>query len=89
MAWEVKSQHIDKALGQHIIHLHEPETKAEHVIQIIVGQHACPVCGHVRVVDNAGELNPREIIAGEVANLEAAHAQSHDYARKHNVPIGK
>lgn len=87
MAFEVKSQYVDKALGQHIVHLHDDATGAHHVIQIIVGQESCAVCGHVRIAENVEELNPHAIIRGEVENLEKAHAQSHAYARKHNIPV--
>jgi len=87
MAFQIQNQYVDKALGQHIVHLHDEVTGAHHVLQIIVGHESCPVCGHVRVVDNAEELNPHELVRGEVANLEKAHAQSHAYARKHNIPV--
>lgn len=87
MAWQVKSQHVDKALGHHVVILHDPSINAGHVLQIIVGHESCPVCGHVKIAENVNELSPREIIAQEVANLEAAHAQSHEYARKHNIPV--
>lgn len=87
MAWQVKSQHVDKALGHHVVLLHDPHSGAGHVLQIIVGHEACPVCGHVKIAENVNEINPHEIIAQEVVNLEKAHAQSHHYARKHGVPV--
>lgn len=87
MSWQVSRQHVDKALGHDIIHLHEPQSGAEHIIQIIVGHQSCPVCGHVRPKTDLGDIDRHAIIAQEIANLELSHANAEAWARKHRIPI--
>lgn len=85
MSWQVRNQYLDRQIGHHVVHLHDPNTGAEHVLQIIVGQESCPTCGHVKVSENVNEISPREIIAQEIAELEKAHAQAQSYARQHGI----
>lgn len=87
MAWQVKEQYVHKGIGHHVVHLHEPTSGAEHILQIVIGHEACDVCGHVKVAENVAELDPRALIENEIAELEKAHAQAHHYARKHGVPV--
>lgn len=83
----MKEQHVDKALGRHYIVLHEPGTGAEHHTIIYTGHDSCPTCGHVKPKTNLGEIDLKELLKSEIAALEAAHAQTHAWAQKHNVPI--
>lgn len=74
MSWQIKHEHVDKRTGQHVIRLHEPNSGAEHLLQIYLTEEA--------VLNN-----PKERIAAEIAALEAAHQRFEDYARKHRVPV--
>lgn len=87
MSWEVKLQQLDKRLGMVIIHLHEPDSRAEHKLQIMVGHDACPHCGHLTLKTNTGDLDPRALLAEEMKLLEASHAQQDAFARKHGIPL--
>lgn len=87
MAWQIKQQYVHKGLGHHVVLLHDPASDSDHVLQIIVGHDSCPVCGHVKVAENVTELNPKELINREIAALEEAHGQAHEYATRHRIPI--
>lgn len=90
MSWRIKNQYVDAEIGHHVIELHHPGTGAEHILQVIVGHHGCPTCGHVRLVDNLDEINIKKIVSEHIEKLNASHAQVEAHARKHNVPlIGK
>lgn len=89
MAWQVKAQHLDKRLGMVIVHLHEPESGAEHRLQICVGADSCPLCGHVHIKTNLGQVDARAILARELEQLQADHAQQEAYARKFNIQVRK
>ena len=87
MSWQMKDQHLDKALGRHYVTLHKPETGAEHHLIVLVGHDSCPACGHVTPKDNVGDLDFKAILKSEMAALEESHAQAHKYAAKHGVPV--
>jgi hypothetical protein len=87
MSWQLRDQHLDKALGQHYVTLHEPSTGAEHHLIILTGHDACPTCGHVTPKANTGELDFKALLKNELSALEQSHAQSEAYARKHSIPV--
>lgn len=86
MAWVIKGQHIDKKLGQHVVVLHNPESDAHHLVQILISHESCPLCGHVKRKTNTHELDPQAIVRAELDELEKSHAQVARYAQKHRVP---
>ena len=87
MSWEKVAEHIDEAQGTHSIFLEDRSCSpvAQHQIHILIGHDACVACGHVKPKANTGELDPRAIIAGEIAALNARTANVKAYGRKHNV----
>jgi hypothetical protein len=87
MSWQVVTQHVDKQLGMHIIHLRDAWSKAHHIVQILIGHDSCPLCGHVKPKTNTGELDPRKIVAQEVAALEKVHSNIDSYSKRHGVPV--
>jgi hypothetical protein len=87
MSWDVVSQHIDKQLGHHIIHLQDAWSKSRHIIQIMIGKDHCPLCGHVHPKTNTGELDVRAIIARNVEALETVHANIDAHAKKWGVAV--
>ena len=89
MSWSVVKEHVDKQIGHHIIHMQEAWSKAEHIVQIIIGKDSCPLCGHVWPKTNTGELDPRAIKAAELASLELVHKNMDAYAKKNSIAIRK
>jgi hypothetical protein len=87
MAWQKKKEFLDLRTGMHVIHLHEPESKAEHIIQINVGHESCPHCGHVKPQTNLEAFDAHKIVAEEIELLEKNHAAATAYAAKHKVPV--
>jgi hypothetical protein len=88
MSWQVKEQFIDKALSQHYIKLHDPDSGAEHHLIIHIGPDSCPLCGHVTPKTNLGEIEPQALIKVEIENLEKAKAAAKNYALKHGrLPV--
>lgn len=85
MAWQVKEQYLDEAMGHHVIHLHDPEVGALHVLQIIVNHDACPLCGHVSPKTNLGDIDVKAIIAEELQNLEKSRENERSHARTHRL----
>lgn len=82
--FEIKEQYIDPHAGMHVIRLHEPETKREHLIQIHLGLDACPTCGHVTPRE---EFDATAHVAETIDKLNEHHAQVRRYAEKHRVAI--
>lgn len=87
MSWELKSQHVDKQLGMHILHLEEAWSKARHIIQILIGMDSCPLCGHVQPKTNTGEIDVPAILARELSALERVHQIIDAHAKRWNVRI--
>jgi hypothetical protein len=94
MAWQKKhtTEHkevLDLRQGMHIVPLHDPESGAEHKLQIRTGHEltSCPLCGHVVPCTSLGEIDIQKHIADEIAALELSHANQRAYAAKHKVPV--
>lgn len=87
MAWEKKTEHIDKAQGKHYVFLHDPTTGAEHQLIIDIGHGVCPHCGHCKPKDNLEDLDPKAHIRAELEALTESHNNIEAYAKKHNVEI--
>lgn len=85
--WQKKHEFADLQRGMHVITLHEPETGAEHKLQVTIGPEACPHCGHLTPTSNLGELNLAEHISNEINALNQSHAQMRAYSQKHRVKI--
>ncbi len=89
MSWKLKHHEFDHTVQRHYAVLHDPATGAEHHLAIYTGHDSCALCGHVQPKTNTGELDFKAILQEELANLEASHAQSVAYAKKHNIPVKK
>lgn len=92
MAWQKKNtpQHkefLDLRTGFHIVPLHEPDTGAEHMLQIQTGHDSCPHCGGVKPKTNLGEIDAKKIIADHIDALNLSHSNQRAYARRHGVPV--
>ena len=87
MSWQKKSEHLDKRTGIHHVILHEPESGAEHHVQILVGHGVCHSCGAVHQVAKDGQLDIRARIDSILANLQASHDAMEEHAVKHQVPV--
>lgn len=87
--WIVKHEFLDKRLGRHTVELHHPETGAVHLVHILIGHDACPTCGHVQAKGNTRELDPQQIVAAELNELNKAHSNLEHYRQKHRVPVKK
>lgn len=92
MSWQKKRtpQHkeiMDLRSGMHIVPLYEPESGAEHVLQIQTGHDYCPHCGSVKPKDSLGEIDTAKLIADQIAALNTSHRNQREYARKRGVPI--
>ena len=87
MSWGVKAQHVNMEIGHHIVLLENQETGGQHVLQIVLrAVDGCPHCGHIKPLDNLGQLDVPAIIAHEIANLEFIDDQLIQHAKKHQVP---
>lgn len=94
MAWQKKStpehrETVDLRTGMHLIPLIEPESGAEHRLQINIGHQACPHCGHAKAAGNLDELDVAKIVADEIAELNLSHGDMAAYAAKHRVQVRK
>lgn len=95
MAWEIESQHLDLAVGEHVTVFVERSVKtaagepARHLLQIRLGDEITP--------DEKGVLRTRE---GEVydhkarqqeilAELDRRHRHARAFADRHKIPILK
>lgn len=87
--WIVKGEYIDKRLGHHVVVLHEPESDAHHLVQIVLGHEHCPACGHVKAKTNTGQLDPQAIVKAELEELNKSHANIERYRQQHRVPLKK
>jgi hypothetical protein len=76
MSWKVVREHVDKRLGQHIVHFEERESGAQHRLQIFLG------------ADLDG-LDPKQLIADELKALQAKHDAMDAYAKKHRIAVRK
>jgi hypothetical protein len=86
MPFSLHGQYLDAALGFHVIELRS-EHGHSHLVQIAVGQDACPACGAVHPKDNLGELDPKALVAEVTEQLNASHAAMLEYAAKHRLPV--
>lgn len=84
MAFEIKEQYLDLHTGMHVIRLHHPESKREHLVQVHVGLDACPACGHVTPRE---DFDASAHVAETIEKLDDHHAQILAYAARHRVPI--
>lgn len=80
-------EHVDPKTGMHIVHLHNPDTGAEHMMQFAIGHDACHHCGHAVAKTNLDELDPKAHIASEIAELNLSHANLVAYAETHRLPL--
>ena len=80
---------VDLRTGFHIIPLIEPETGAEHKMQITIGHASCPHCGHVTPRGNLGQLDTQQLIADELEALNQSHLAMRQHATKNRVQIRK
>lgn len=87
MSFQLKEQSVDLGIGCHDIILHDPDTGAEHHIKIFTGHHSCPLCGHVKPIDNLGKIDHKALMKEEISSLEAAKQQTREHAKKHSIPI--
>lgn len=92
MAWQKKNteehkEMVDLRTGMHLIPLIEPNSGAEHRLQIVIGHDACAACGHVKPKTNTDEIDPKQHIKQEMTALEQSHANQRAYAKKHGVPV--
>jgi len=74
MSWKVVKEHVDKRLGQHIVHFEERESGAQHRLQIFLH-------GEIDALD------PKKLIADELKALQAKHDAMDAYAKKHRVAV--
>lgn len=85
MPFQIQTQHIDLASGMHVIELGDAQGH-KHIVQIAIGHDACPACGAVHQKDLEGII-PQAAVAQVVESLNASHANMHEYAKKHGIPI--
>ena len=85
--WQKKSEFADLRTGMHVTTLHDPETGAEHKLQIQIGADCCPHCGHATPKTNLGELNIAEHVSNEIAARNQSHADMRAFAQKHRVQV--
>lgn len=89
MAWEKVREEIIEAEGIHLVVLRESTSKAEHHLMIHLGHDACPTCGHVKAKENLDEIDPRALIAAEIAALNESTERMRTYARTHKISSKK
>lgn len=84
--YEVAEEFIDTRSGFHVVRLRGDADGREHLVQIAIGHRSCPACGSVRASLGA-ELDPKQVVADVIADLEASHQRMLDYAKKHGVTV--
>lgn len=94
MAWQKKvtngeADFINAILQMHVIPLHDPDTGAEHKLQVMLVHDSCPLCGHCTPKTNLGEIDTPKLIAQEIASLNQSHGNIRTYAKKNRAPIRK
>lgn len=92
MAWQKKNtaehkEFLDLRTGMHIVPVHEPDSGAEHKLQIQTGHDSCSLCGHVKPKTNLDEIDAKKLIADELTALNLSHSNQRAYARRHGVPV--
>jgi len=85
MSWQKKKEHIDLRTGMHVVHLHNPDTKGEHILQLNIGHNSCPHCGHVKVQDKLEAFDIHQIVAAEIELLNQNHQAMLDHAERSKV----
>lgn len=102
MAWEIHSEHIDKALNLHRFTLIEKSSGAAFPVDIVLGGGhdgvSCPSChapvkyGYTLGDDGAlrdkdgKELTPRQVVNDYINKLNGFHTRMDRYAQRHRVP---
>lgn len=89
LIWQLDEHFVDKRLGMYIAKLSEPESEAEHRLQIELAHDSCPHCGHVRPKTNTHLIDGRAILAREMESLNQSHKNMDDWAARMNVPVRK
>lgn len=92
MSWQKRDHVLDRTQGMHIITLHDPETKAEHKLQINLGHalSSCPHCGHVKEAGMDIEaFDPESYIKEQIAELDRIHGKVKSYGERHKIPVRK
>jgi hypothetical protein len=84
--WKRTKQHINYALGMHVLWFEEALSGASHRLQILIGHEFCPLCGHVWPKTNTGELDPQAFEAAELVALTQSHANMDAYGKKNGIP---
>lgn len=85
MSWKIDSQYLDSGSRSHVVRLIESASGVEHIVQILLGAGACPLCGRGRAP--GWEPDAEAEIAGVIRSLEAESARLRDYAQKHNLKV--
>lgn len=89
MTWLKKAEFADLRTGMHVVTLTEPDTGAEHKLQVQIGADTCPHCGHCAPKTNFGEIDMPKLIAEEIAARNKSHNDMRAHAQKHRVPVAK
>lgn len=94
MAWQIKAEYVDAALGAHVIEYENPELLTsegkpqQHHHYVMLKLDACPHCGHItprQAPDAAVDL--KAIKALDMARLNEHHQAMVSHARAHRVPL--
>ena len=85
MAYAIHDQYLDRKSGFHVIELRD-EAKNQHLVQISVGDDRCPACGTV-YPKLLGDIDPKAMAAGVIADLEKVREAQASYAEKHNLKV--
>lgn len=85
--WELVEHYIDKRVGFYVAKYAEPESEAEHRLQIAIGHDHCAHCGHVRPKTNLGHIDAHAIRIQEHQSLQLSHDQMDEWAARLNIPV--
>jgi uncharacterized protein (UPF0212 family) len=86
--YEVAEEFVDTRSGFHVVRLRRDTDGHEHLVQVAIGHSACPACGSVRA-SMGREVDPKQVVADVIADLEASHAAMLAYAEKHGVKVAR
>jgi len=84
--WKKRHEIVDTRTKMHVITLHEPDSGAEHKLQIMIGHDSCPHCGHITLKDG---IDAAQHVANELALLNQSHAAMKEHAERHRAPLRK
>jgi len=89
MSWKKRDHFLDRKQGMHVVTLHDPETKAVHLLQVNLGHalSSCPHCGHVKEAGmDIDAFDIEKYVQEQIAELDRIHGKVKTYGERHKIP---